>query len=169
MRRDPCEDIGRSLDLEVKRSRLIHTYQNLKGSGTPDTTKSTTSRGDLTSNFTSTSSLNRGVLKRKKNKNVIHFTAESSDVELLFRIIHSAHQLSVNGAVSSWIGQPSPAGAEPTSRETVDEETTKSVNPEQVNSLVDSARSWYASGNRAQDDLHDIQLMDIPHCTARIL
>ena len=46
--------------------------------------------------FTVTRSLNRGVLRRKKNKNTIHFNAESSDVELSLRIIHCANQLSVN-------------------------------------------------------------------------
>ena len=125
-------------------------------------TNCTTIRGDRIPYFlTGTSSLNRGVLKRKKNKNIIRFNAESSNVELLFRIIHSANQLSVYGAVSSWSGQHGPAGAEPTSgkfvesEETVDEETAKSVRPEDVNSLVDSARSWYATGNRRQDDLHE--------------
>ena len=35
MRRDSCEDIGRSLDLEVKRSGVFHIYQSLKGHGSP--------------------------------------------------------------------------------------------------------------------------------------
>ena len=45
--------------------------------------------------------MNRGVLKRRKNK-CIHFTAETSNVELLFRLIHSANKLSIYGGVSSW-------------------------------------------------------------------
>ena len=44
----------------------------------------------------------------------------------------------------------------------------KSVNPEEVHSLVDSARSWHASGNRTQDDLHDIRLMEPSYWIARI-
>ena len=66
--------------------------------------------------FQGASSLDRDVLKREKiKKKTIHFTAQSSSVELLFRIIHCANQLRVYGAMSSWIGQPSPAGAEPVS------------------------------------------------------
>ena len=55
--------------------------------------------------------------------------------------------VSAYGAASSWSGQRSPAGAEPISgkfvesEEAVDEETAKSVTPEEVNSLVHSARS----------------------------
>ena len=52
-------------------------------------------------------------LEKKENKNTFHFSAETSDVELLFRIIHSANQIRVYGAVSSWSGQSSPAGDEP--------------------------------------------------------
>ena len=35
MRRDSCEDIGRPLDLEVKKSGMIHTCQGLNRNGTP--------------------------------------------------------------------------------------------------------------------------------------
>ena len=35
VRRDSREDIGRSLDLEVKRSGMVHVYKSPKGSGTP--------------------------------------------------------------------------------------------------------------------------------------
>ena len=97
-------------------------------------THATTIHGDGSSNFyTSTSALSRGALKRKKNRNTIHFTAESSNVKLLFRIIHSANQLSIYGAVPR--------------------------NTEEVNSLVDSARAWYAFGNKKRDDLHDMKIL----------
>ena len=42
------------------------------------------------------------------------------------------------------------------------------MKPDEVNSLVDSARSWHATGNSRQDDLHDVRLMNITHWTARI-
>ena len=42
------------------------------------------------------------------------------------------------------------------------------MNVEEVNSLVDSGRSWYASGNRERDNLQDTQLMEIPCWTSRI-
>ena len=35
MRRDSREDVGRSLEPEVKRSDMVHVYQSPKGSGTP--------------------------------------------------------------------------------------------------------------------------------------
>ena len=136
-------------------------------------TNATTIRGDRPSIFPMYQ-FSESWSSQKDKRNTIHFNAESSDVELLFRIIHSANQLSVYRAVSSWCGQRSSAGAEPTSgkfvesEETVDEETAKSVKPEEVNSLADSARSWYATGNSRQDDLHDTRLMEIPYWTARI-
>ena len=68
-------------------------------------------------NFTSVSALSRGILRRMKNKETIHFTAETSNTELLFRIIHPANQLSMCGAVSSWSGLPSPKEAKPISEE----------------------------------------------------
>ena len=169
MRRYSREDIGRSLDLEVKRCGVVHIYQSLKGKWNSVAAQMLHRFVEIGHPiFTGTSSLNRG------DKNTIHFNAESSHVELLFRIIHSANQLSVYGAVSSWSGQHSFAGAEPSSgkfvesEEIVDEETAKSVKPEDGNCLVDSARSWYAAGNSRQDDLHDIRLMDILYWTARI-
>ena len=55
--------------------------------------------------FESISALSHGILKRKKGKQAIHFNGDSSITELLFRIIHSAHQLSICGAVASWCEQ----------------------------------------------------------------
>ena len=46
--------------------------------------------------------------------------------------------------------------------EPINEETAKSVNSEEVNSLFDSSRSWYVSGNRTQGVLHDIRLIETP-------
>ena len=47
----------------------------------------------------------RGMLKRKggRERPHIHFNADSSNTELLIRTIHSANQLSINGAFSSWV------------------------------------------------------------------
>ena len=36
----------------------------------------------------SISALSRGILKRKNGRDTIHFTADASNTELLFRIIH---------------------------------------------------------------------------------
>ena len=41
-------------------------------------------------------------LKRKGGKCTIHFSAESPNAEPFIRTIHSANQLSIDGAVASW-------------------------------------------------------------------
>ena len=46
-----------------------------------------------------------GTLKKKNNRDTIHFNADASNTELLFRIIHSVNQLSIYGAVSNWSEQ----------------------------------------------------------------
>ena len=43
---------------------------------------------------TSASALSRGILRTLKGKETIHFNADASNTELLFRIIHSVNQLS---------------------------------------------------------------------------
>ena len=40
-----------------------------------------------------------------KGKETIHFNADASNTELLFRIIQSVHPLSIHGAVSNWCEQ----------------------------------------------------------------
>ena len=53
--------------------------------------------------FLSISAFNRGILKMKGRWSTVHFTAESSNIELLFRTLHSANQLSIHGAVSTGV------------------------------------------------------------------
>ena len=48
----------------------------------------------------SISALSRGILRRKNNRDTIHFNANDSNTELLVRTTHSANQLSICGAVS---------------------------------------------------------------------
>ena len=45
------------------------------------------------------------ILKKKNGRDTIHFNADASNTELLFRIIHSVNQLSIYGAVSNWCEQ----------------------------------------------------------------
>ena len=52
--------------------------------------------------FKSICALSRGILKRKNNRDTIHFNADASNTELLVRTTLSANQLSIYGAVSSW-------------------------------------------------------------------
>ena len=55
--------------------------------------------------FKSISALSRGILKKKNGRDAIHVNADSSNTELLFRIIHSVNQLSIYGAVSKCCAQ----------------------------------------------------------------
>ena len=55
--------------------------------------------------FKSSSALSRGLLKKKNGRGTIHFSADASNTELLFRIIHSVNQLNIYGAVSDWCEQ----------------------------------------------------------------
>ena len=107
--------------------------------------------------FKSISALSRGILKRKNNRNTIHFNADASNTELLFRTLHSATQLSIFGAFSSWceeFGQR-PNGREPTSEMFVtkeNEQLLKNVKPQEVNSLVQTPRcDDPASRNRLRE------------------
>ena len=52
--------------------------------------------------FKGISAVSRGILQGKNGRCIIHFNVDSSDTDLLFRTIHSANQLSIYGAVSSW-------------------------------------------------------------------
>ena len=52
--------------------------------------------------FKSISALSRGFLKMKNGTDTIHFNADASNTELLFRFIHSLNQLSMYGAASNW-------------------------------------------------------------------
>ena len=55
--------------------------------------------------FGGISALTRGILKRQGGRCTIHFSAELSNAELLFRTIHSANQLSIYGAITDWFDQ----------------------------------------------------------------
>ena len=52
--------------------------------------------------FRGASALDRGTLKRKSGRNTVHFTAESGNIELMLRTIHSANEVSICGAASTW-------------------------------------------------------------------
>ena len=56
--------------------------------------------GHFTESFRGIRAFNRGIVKKKGGRSTIHFTAESSNIELFFRTTDSANQL--YGAVSSW-------------------------------------------------------------------
>ena len=86
---------------------------------------------------TGASALSRAILTRLKGKETIHFTADASKTELLFRITHSINQLSIYGAVSDWCEQFDlrPNEREPTSeRSTTEEDSVKKGIPKSVSS-----------------------------------
>ena len=49
--------------------------------------------------FKSICASTRGILRKKNNRDTIHFNADASNTQLLFRIIHSVNQLSINGSL----------------------------------------------------------------------
>ena len=87
--------------------------------------------------FKSINALSRGILKRKNNRDTIHFTADASNTELLIPTIHSANQFSIHGAVSSWceVFFLRPNAREPTSERFMtkeNEQLLKNVKPQEV-------------------------------------
>ena len=48
------------------------------------------------------SAFNSGILKKNGGRSTIHFTTDSANMKLLLRTIHTANQISIFGAVSSW-------------------------------------------------------------------
>ena len=92
--------------------------------------------------FRGTSALNRGILRRTEGRKATHFTAESVSIEPLLRTIHSANQLSIYGAVSSWCdelaeqmpGQTSLGVDKYISK--VNDPLSKQLDPQEVGSLV---------------------------------
>ena len=94
--------------------------------------------------FKGISALISGILKRKGGRCTAHYKADSSNTELLFRTIHSANQLSIYGAVSSWceeLAQWIPGQNELTSEKSVAKENEQLLNNEAARSEVFGANS----------------------------
>ena len=77
-------------------------------------------------------------LNRKGGRDTIHFNADQSNIENLFRTIHSANQLSIYGAVSSWCEEF--AQRTPNQKESTSEKFVAKAN-EQVLKTCEAARS----------------------------
>ena len=93
-------------------------------------------------------------------RDTIHFNADSSNKKNLFRTIHSANQLSICGAVSSWceeFAQRTPNQKESASEKfarTENEQLLNNVEPQEVNCSVQTPRSDNReSGNRLRECL----------------
>ena len=116
--------------------------------------------------FRDISASNYGILKRRGGRCTVYFDADSSNTELLIRTIHSANQLSIYGAVSSWCeesAQRIPSQNELTVEKTVakeNEQLLKNVKQQEVNSMVQTPRSNDGpSGNRLREQLQRFETL----------
>ena len=88
--------------------------------------------------FKGVSPLVRGTLRKKDNKETIHFSADASNTELFFfRTVHPANQLSVYGAVARWCEDVGMKSDEKPPK-TRNDEILKEVQTKEVSSLVKS-------------------------------
>ena len=93
-------------------------------------------------------------LKRKTNRDTIHFTADASNTELSYRTIHSANQLRIYGAVACWFEEFGLEPDETSERltKTENDQILKEVRPQEVNSLVQTPRNDEpATANRLRE------------------
>ena len=106
-----------------------------------------------TSGISGVSSLGRGILKKKNNRDTILFNGEYGNNDMLYRKVHAVNQLCIYGAVSKWCGPNS--GEASQSRP----ESARKMSPEiqrkqeDFESLVDIPRRPRASGNRMLQNL----------------
>ena len=109
------------------------------------------------------SPLGRGILKKTKGKDTIHFNGEYSNVDLLHGTVHSANQLCIHGAVTKWCetqsgtdsGKRSNPGYESAPR-TLKENDMKRGEPK---SLVDIPKLTPALGSRMLQNMKGFESM----------
>ena len=161
-RRNSRRDIGRSSVLETRRSGMESAHAILKESGKPQLHGwNSNSRKQVTHHLQVPVSWVEEFWECWKGKATIHFNADASNTEILFRIIHSVNQLSIYGVVSNWCWQfglrADEKGQEKILEkgEPVNKEVLKSVNSQDVNSSVSSPR--LASGNRLRENIQDFE------------
>ena len=102
-------------------------------------------------------------MRKKKDKDTIHNNGESSNVELLYRIIHSANQLCVIGAVTNRCETLGRAEIEKKKKSGHDLNRRllkeQKINTEEISSLVKIPRTPPASGNRMRQKLQSFELL----------
>ena len=87
--RDSREDTGHSSALETKRSGTELSITHLKENGIPSPRRWWNDSKKPVTQYSRVSVLEIvGILKRKRNRDTIHFNANASNTELLFRTIH---------------------------------------------------------------------------------
>ena len=109
--------------------------------------------------FQGVSPLGRGILKKKNNRQTIHFNGEFCNIYLLYRTIHSANQLCIHGAVTKWCGTNSGEASENRPESARKTSPEIQIKQEDLKSLVGIPRLPHASGNRMLQDLKDFNSM----------
>ena len=113
--------------------------------------------------FKEINSLGRGFLKKKKGKDTIHFNGEHSNIDLLYRTVHSANQLSTHGAVTKRCetqsrtdsGKKTHYGSESARRKSREIDMKR----EELKSLVDIPKLPNALGNRMLQNVDNFESM----------
>ena len=98
-------------------------------------------------------------------KTSIHFSAEATNSELVLKIVFSANQLSIYGAVSNWCYQYEARGKEQPKTGYVSQKKTNQgmidgVNSVDLRSLMSTPRSTNAAGNKSSnfEKINDMSL-----------
>ena len=99
--------------------------------------------------FKGRSALNRGIMRKRKSKDIIHYSGESSHVELLYRTVHSANQLCVYGAVTDWCGTLGRTAAE--KNWTMVEEPQSEYGGDKFFSKDSPNRHWFGEPNAPEN------------------
>ena len=105
--------------------------------------------------FQGVSPLGRGILKKRNNRETIHFNGEYGNINLLCRTVRAADQLCIYQAVSKWSG-PNSGGAGQSRPESARKSSPEiQIKQEDLKSLVDIPRLPHASENRMLQNLKD--------------
>ena len=113
--------------------------------------------------FKGINSLGRGFLKKKKGKDTIHFNGEHSNIDLLFRTVHSANQLCTHGAVTKRCETQS--GTDSGKKTHYESESARrksreiDMKREELKSLVDIPKLPLALGNRMPQNVDNFESM----------
>ena len=95
--------------------------------------------------FKSISALSRGISTRENNRDTTYFNADASNTELLFRTNHSANQLSVYGAVSSWCEE---FGQRPNEKESTSERFVAKENEQVLKNVKPQEGKFFGANSR---------------------
>ena len=139
-------DTGHSWDLEKKASGIKDMPPTMVASGILVRHKWWKYKNPGHPVFQEVSPLGHGKLKKKNNRDTIHFNVDYGNIDLLYRTVHAANQLCVYGAVSKWCGPNSGEASQsrPESARKMSPEIQ--INQEDLKSLIDIPRLPHASG-----------------------